>query len=314
MKIDRLLAMTVLLLNRKKMSAKELADRFQVSTKTIYRDMEALSGAGIPVFAHQGTTGGFEIMEHYTISRQVLSLEELRSLLAAVKGIHTALDDSKLADLLEKVKAMLNKTERDRLDISGEAITFDFNPWGQGQAVRDKVNALKEAIAASRLVTIRYTNMNGSDSEREVEPASLILKGNVWYLLAYCKLRADFRIFRLSRICEWQVHPRLFEARKAPPIDSYSWDSAWSADNKVAGVILIFRPEVKHRVGDSYFPEQVEYLEGGTMRVTGEFNADEWFYSQLLSYGNKVKVEGPAAVVKELKRRAAQIVDQYAEI
>lgn len=105
------------------------------------------------------------------------------------------MDDKRIAGLLEKVKAMLHSSEKERLDHDGEAIVFDFNPWGQGPAARNKVAVLKQAIEAACKVALVYTNLNGVQCERVIEPISLILKGYVWYLHAYCTLRGDFASF-----------------------------------------------------------------------------------------------------------------------
>jgi predicted DNA-binding transcriptional regulator YafY len=313
-KIDRLLAMTVLLLNRKRISAKELSERFEVSTKTIYRDMEVLNQAGIPVYAHQGTTGGFEIMEHYTISRQFLSLEELRSVLAAVRGVRNVLDDDRrLGNLLEKVQTMLNKSEKEHMERSGNSIVFDFNPWAQAPTVKLKVNQLQQAIEQSRKTKIRYINMNGTESDRTIEPLGLILKGTVWYLHAFCNLRGDFRVFRLSRVYEIDILTECFERRQAPSLESYSWEPEWS-NSTIRGVVMTFHPDMKYRVGDTFIPEQMTVLPCGSIRVQGEFAEDEWFYSKLLSFGDKVKVEEPVEMAKELKERVRKILELYKDI
>ncbi|BBH23595.1 DeoR family transcriptional regulator [Paenibacillus baekrokdamisoli] len=310
MKIDRLLAMTVLLLNRKRVSAKELADRFEVSTKTIYRDMETLNQAGIPIVAHQGILGGFEIMEPYTIARQFLTLNEITAIIAAVKGIATAVDDSMLTNLLDKVQAMLSKMDRIDAEQQGTGMVFDFNPWGQSAAAREKVNTWRQAIEETRKVKIQYLNMNGVESERVVEPAALIMKGNLWYLHAYCNLRQDFRVFRLSRVQDLQMLTEHFERRPAPSLDGYAWDSEWSKDSK-REVILTFHPKVRYRVVDSFPPDWVTELEDGSVQVKGELLEDEWLYGTLLSYGDKVKVEQPTSVVEEVVSRAQKIIERY---
>ncbi|MFX3636620.1 MAG: helix-turn-helix transcriptional regulator [Candidatus Pristimantibacillus sp.] len=310
MKIDRLLAMTVLLLNHERISAKELADRFEVSTKTIYRDMEALNQSGIPIVAHQGTSGGFEIMEHYTINRQYLTLAEISSLVAAVKGIHSALNDDMIANLLDKVTALLSRADRKETEKHGAGIVFDFNPWGQGPLVRDKVNLLKQAIEETRQVEFDYTNMNGTASSRVVEPAALILKGHLWYLQAYCTLRQEFRVFRLSRVHKEVIGKKSFERRQAPSLEGYSWDPAWSSGTDVA-MVLTFHPQVRHRIEDTFSPDQVSILDNGFLQVKGLFTADEWFYGMLLSYGDDVKVEHPAAVAEEIVKRAHKIIERY---
>lgn len=310
MKIDRLLAMTVLLLNRKRVSARELADRFEVSTKTIYRDMDTLAAAGIPIFAQQGTAGGFEIMEQFTISRQYLSLTEITSIVSAVKGISNALDDETYAGLHEKVKSLLTQSDKRLSEQQGEGIIFDLNPWGQGPEARNKVNVLKGAIEETRLVRLTYMNMNGTVTTRELEPYSLILKGNIWYVQGYCRLRLDFRVFRLSRMQELDILLGTFERREIPSLDRYDWDSEWDKKEKTE-ISLLFQPQVRYRVGDSFPTNQVTVLEDGSLRLQGEFTMDEWFYGMLLSYGDNVKIEKPSFVIKEILQRAQNIIQLY---
>jgi predicted DNA-binding transcriptional regulator YafY len=303
--------MTVLLLNRGRISAKELADRFEVSTKTIYRDMDTLSQAGVPILAHQGTTGGFEIMEQYTISRQYLSLEEISSIIAAVKGIGTAVDDAAYANLHEKVKTLLHQPEKHQEGIRGDSLIFDLNPWGQGPEARQKVNLFKEAIDETRMVQFSYVNMNGSETERMVEPYALLLKGNVWYLQAYCLLREQFRVFRLSRVQQLQSLADSFERRQVPSLDGYAWDLDWSKNTADTEVTLIFRPQVRHRVGDSFHSDLVTVLDDGSLRVKGKLTVDEWFFGMLLSYGDQVKIEQPAYIAEQLIQRAKNIIGRY---
>ncbi|WP_342778493.1 YafY family protein [Paenibacillus sinopodophylli] len=302
--------MTVLLLNRGRISAKELAERFEVSTKTIYRDMDTLSQAGIPIFAHQGTAGGFEIMEQYTISRQYLSLSEISSIIAVVKGLGTAMDDKFYVGLQNKVEALLHKSDKSQDGHGSNSLVFDLNPWGQGPAAREKVNVFRQAIEEKSLAQFSYMNMNGSESERAVEPYALILKGNVWYLHAYCMLREQFRVFRLSRVQKLKRLEQRFERREAPALDSYTWDSEWPGQT-LAEVTLLFRSEVGYRVRDSFHPDMVTLQGDGTLRVAGNLTVDEWLYGMVLSYGNQVKVEQPSYVAEEIVRRAYQIIASY---
>ncbi|GIO68878.1 YafY family protein [Paenibacillus sp. FSL M7-1455] len=310
MKIDRVLAMTVLLLNRGRISAKELADRFEVSTKTIYRDMDTLSRAGIPVAAYPGASGGFELMEHYTISRQHLTFDEIASIFAAVKGVKVALDDRALDGLLEKVGALLRRPGSGQGAAYSEKLLFDLNPWGQGKDARGKLGLLRQAMEQSRRVRLQYINMNGTDSGRVVEPGRLILKGNVWYVQAYCLLRGDFRSFRLSRIQGIEVLDERFEPRELPPQEQYDWKPDWS-EAAAVGVTLRFSAAVRHRVGDAFDHHQVHVLEDGSLRVQGDFPLDEWFYGMILSYGGHVVIEEPAQAAEEVVRRAEHILRLY---
>lgn len=310
MKIDRLLAMTVLLLNRGRVSSKELADRFEVSTKTIYRDMETLNQSGIPIVAHQGISGGFEIMEPYAMARQFLTLSEIEAIVAAVKGIHTAMEDRMIGTLLDKVKALLSRGDRLHMEQQGAEIVFDFNPWGQGPAARDKVNSLRKAIVQTNKVEFKYLNMSGTESKRVVEPLALILKGYLWYLQAYCTLRNEFRVFRLSRIQELLLLEQSFVRKQAPSLEGYAWESDWSNAN-VQEMTFLFHSKVQYRVCDTFDPAQVTRGEDGSLRVKGSFAEDEWLYGMLLSYGAQVKVEEPHHVAEEVVNRARKIIERY---
>lgn len=310
MKIDRLLAITVLLLNRQRISAKELATRFEVSTKTIYRDIDTLSQAGIPIVAHQGTTGGFEIMEQYTIARQFLTLSEIDAMISAVKGMTTVFDDQMFATLLDKVQALLRPADRMLTHSPSSRIVFDFNPWGQNPATRDKVNVLREAITNTYKVNLHYLNTNGIESERIVEPSSLILKGYVWYLYGYCTLRKEFRLFRLSRILELQCTDQTFVPATMPNWDNHQWSSETNEEQRQE-VTLLFNAEVRYRLGDVFDYSEMTVLPDGDIEVRGAFVIDEWFYSMILGYGDHVQIQSPPALITELIQRAQKIIDRY---
>lgn len=313
MKIDRLLAITVLLLNRQRISAKELADRFEVSVKTIYRDIDALGQAGIPVVAHKGASGGFEIMEEYTLHRQLLSIKEMAAILAAIKGAASALDDGLLEHLLEKMEALIGKMEQGQSGYAKAGVVFDFRPWGQSSAALEKIHSIKQAIERALPMRITYSNREGDGSERIIEPYKLILKGQLWYLQAFCTLKNEFRVFRLSRITSYHILDFPFVPRKPPQLDKYAWDSEWSKENE-RELLFTFHPIVRSRIEDTYPPDYVTILDDGLIQVKGKFIVDEWFYGNLLSFGGMVKVEQPAEIALELTRRAQQIIEQYSNV
>ncbi|WP_145038800.1 YafY family protein [Paenibacillus sp. Y412MC10] len=311
MKIDRLLAITVLLLNRGRLSAKELADRFEVSSKTIYRDMDTLCQAGIPIVAHQGITGGFEIMEHYMIDKYWLSAEEMSTLVTAVKGLSCALEDPQMGMLLEKVKALLSRVEQGLGDeYRKEPVVMDFQPWGQRQGLKPAVGLLKQAIHDKRRVQMEYIDVEGSAERRTIEPASLFLKGNVWYVQAYCLEREDFRLFRLSRMQDIKMLSEAYEPRPWPGRERLEWDSSWS-NAREQETVLLFEAAARQRVADMFPPEQVTVNPDGSLRVHVLYKLDEWFYGMILSFGDQVLVELPGEAAEEVKRRAKRMLLRY---
>ncbi len=313
MRIDRLLAMTVLLLSRGRVSAAELAERFEVSTKTIYRDMETLNQAGIPIVAHQGSTGGFEIMQQYTIHRQFLTLDEITSVVAAVKGIGTVLDDRAMGNLLGKVQSMLSKQDIRETEQKGARFVFDFNPWGQGVGARAKFDMLRQAAEESRLIQFRYSSINGKETERVAEPLTLILKGPLWYLYGYCRLREEFRVFRLTRMQDIRVISETVPRRPAPELkEQFRWEPQWSG-GKAQHVVIHFSPKVRYRVLDVFDPTSVEILKDGSLKVSCPYLIDDWFYGLMLSFGADARIEQPAEAAAEIRRRAEKITALYTE-
>lgn len=311
MKIDRLLAITVLLLNRGRLSAKELADRFEVSSKTIYRDMDTLCQAGIPIVAHQGITGGFEIMEHYMIDKYWLSAEEMSTLVTAVKGLSSVLEDPQMGMLLEKVKALLRRVEQGLGDeYRKEPVVMDFQPWGQRQGLKPAVGLLKRAIHDKRRVQMEYIDAEGSAERRTIEPASLFLKGNVWYVQAFCLEREDFRLFRLSRMQDIKMLSEAYEPRPWPGKERLEWDSSWS-NAREQETVLLFEAAARQRVADMFPPEQVTVNPDGSLRVHVLYKLDEWFYGMILSFGDQVLVELPGEAAEEVKRRAKRMLLRY---
>lgn len=312
MKIDRLLAITVLLLNRGRLSAKELADRFEVSSKTIYRDMDTLCQAGIPIVAHQGITGGFEIMEHYMIDKYWLSAEEMSTLVTAVKGLSCALEDQQMGILLEKVKALLHRVEQGLGDeYRREPVVMDFQPWGQRQGLKPAVSLLKKAIQKKRRVVMEYIDNRGNAERRAIEPASLILKGNIWYVQAFCLEREDHRLFRLSRMQDITMLSETYEPRPWSGKERLEWDSSWSSALEQE-TVLLFEAAARQRVADMFPPEQVTVNPDGSLRVQALYKLDEWFYGMILSFGNQVLIEQPCEAAEEVKRRARLIMQRYA--
>ncbi|VTR53406.1 Proteasome accessory factor C [Actinobacillus pleuropneumoniae] len=311
MKIDRLLAITVLLLNRGRLSAKELADRFEVSSKTIYRDMDTLCQAGIPIVAHQGITGGFEIMEHYMIDKYWLSAEEMSTLVTAVKGLSSALEDPQMGMLLEKIKALLRRVEQGLGDeYRKEPVVMDFQPWGQRQGLKPAVGLLKQAIHDKRRVQMEYIDAEGGAERRTIEPVSLFLKGNVWYVQAFCLEREDFRLFRLSRMQDIKMLSEAYEPRPWPGKERLEWDSSWS-NAREQETVLLFEAAARQRVADMFPPEQVTVNPDGSLRVHVLYKLDEWFYGMILSFGDQVLVELPGEAAEEVKRRAKRMLQRY---
>ncbi len=250
MKIDRMLTIIVILLNRSRISAKELAEKFEVSVRTVYRDIEAINMAGIPIISYPGNNGGFGIMENYKLNHQLLTLNNLYSILSALKGINSTLEDVELESSIEKLRNLIPQDKTHHLDLHMEQIIIGMPPWAYTSKQKQLVKKnIRNTITQSQLITITYRNYTNATSTRQIEPMSLVFKGYTWYLFAYCHLKTDFRVFRISRIIDLQVEDVRFKRREK------SYQEIEEASKKLVSLTCItlkFAPQVRTRVEDIF--------------------------------------------------------------
>lgn len=308
MKIDRMLAIIVMLLNRDRVSAKELSEKFEVSVRTIYRDIDAINLAGIPIISYSGNNGGFGIMENYKIDHQLLTLKDMFTMLTALKGINTTLENIELETAIEKVSSLIPKEKTEDLKIHFEQIVLDIMPWGYRQKHKNQVKEIHEAVIHNKLIKFLYTNIKGVKTERVVEPMTLLFKGYVWYLFAFCHERNDYRIFRLSRIRSLVVLEKVFNRREK----TYHEFMHNSEKNiKDIDLVLKFTPEMRIKVEEIFDEEQIDLQENGFLIVKASWPEDDWIYATILSFGENVEVIKPVYVKEKIKEKAKNILKVY---
>lgn len=308
MRIDRMLGIIVLLLNRDKISAKKLSERFEVSVRTIYRDIESINMAGIPIVSHAGSKGGFGILENYRLDRQILSIEDMTSIITALKGVGTSLGDNDLDNIAEKILSLVPREKIETVNKHFEEIVIDIAAWGFREKSKEYLKILQSAISENYLVKFSYRNMRGEILQRIVEPMTVIFKGYAWYLFAFCKARNDYRLFRLSRMDNLEIVNQKFQRRNISYKEYFS-----NPENIVTTVDLVlkFSPEVRIRV-EEYFEEGVvKYTSDGSMIVSISFPEDEWVYSTILSFGEYVEVISPPHIRKIVSEKADKISSIY---
>jgi len=233
MKINRLLEITLILLNKKSVTAQELAERFNVSTRTIYRDIDELSAAGVPVFTNKGSGGGISLLENFAISKAMLTEHERDSVLLALKTLQ-ATKYPEIEAILEKIGAVFKKT------AAADWVHIDFSPWGSGPNEENKFLNIKKAILETKVVTFDYINADGILSHRQVEPMQLDFKGQAWYMWGYCKTRRDFRTFRISRIRNLSITDESFKRR---PLENVIDEEPAIVPKNLVTLKLRFQPE-----------------------------------------------------------------------
>lgn len=308
MKIERLLAIVVLLLNRRRTTAKELAMHFEVSVRTIYRDIATLNGAGIPVVASQGHEGGLAIPDGYKLSRQLLSARDLEALLATLRGVNQAMVNRDLQRIIDTLDNLLLKDAQTGNATPHQSLLVDITPWGPTSTSEEIIRTLQRAVDNALLLDFSYTNAAGLASRRTVEPHTLVYKSYAWYLIAYCRLRQDFRLFRLSRITKVNLRQEPFLRREVgDPQRFFTFDCAPSQM-----VVLRFAPRARARVEDTFPGTELISDDSGFLTANLYLPDDPWLFSVLLGFGADLEILSPDDWRQRMKKIADDMKNLYA--
>ena len=301
MQIHRLVAMIYLLLERKRMTAKELAEHFEVSTRTVYRDVEALSQSGIPIYASKGQGGGISLTEQFVLNKSVLTVEERQGVLSALQGLH-AVQAGEAKAALEKLSALLGGQQEDWIEV-------DFSSWGGNNRIDQRFALLRQAIFDRQLVSFHYDASGQAGAWRVVEPMKLVCRGHDWYLLGWCRLREDHRYFKLSRMAELTLTAEHFERRSLPQAQPGETETA--LEGPMVELSLRLRPEMVYRLRDDFGQLSVQEAADGWQQVKVETPWGEWLYPYLLAYGDMLEVLAPEAVREEMISRLQKAWQRY---
>lgn len=308
MKIDRLVGILVLLLRKDRVQAKELAERFGVSVRTILRDVDAINLAGIPIVTYQGGGGGISIAQGYRLDKSVLTDDDMAAIISTLRGIDGAVKGSHDI-LIEKLKNVLPSQQLEALDKKLKQLVIDLSPWYGTAGVKEKLAVIRKAIKDSQVIRFSYADFEGRKTERTVEPHSLMLKAQSWYLCAWCRLRGDFRFFKVSRIKQLAECGETFTPREAPPL-SVPEDSEWYKAGNPVALELVFIKELESLVTE-WFGDDVQTADDGSLLVRCTLPESDWLYGYLLSFGMGVEVISPPHIRTKLADIAKEIYEKY---
>ncbi len=299
MKNARLFEILYLLIEKREITAGELARRLEVSERTIYRDVDALSAAGIPVFTQKGQGGGIRLMDQFVLDKALLSREQQDEILFALQAI-LATGGAEEGETLSRLSALFRKEGGDWLEV-------DFTDWGSGAAERETFTLVKRAILARRPLSFTYYSSAGEKSRRAVEPARLVFKSGCWYLSAYCRIRQDWRIFRLARMED----PTLEEESCPPRHPPERLEVPSPGGEQGTELRLRFQPSAAWRVQDYFHPKQITRESDSHLLVNCNFPEDQWLLSFLLSFGSQLEVLSPGYWRDILVREGKKFLEVY---
>lgn len=299
MQVSRLFQIVYLLMQKGRLSARELAEHLEVSPRTVYRDVETLSAAGIPVYAVQGKMGGIQLLPEFVLQKSWFSQSEQSDILAAVQTLSAA-QVPEADSVLDKLAGLFRRSGPQWVEV-------ELADWG-GENIR-KFNLLKTAVLHRRIVSFDYYNAKNQRSHRTAEPLQLYFKHRAWYLRAWCRQKQAPRLFKLNRMRDLSLTDRCFEERplgELPPEQP-----AGPAGHSLLRLVLRIEAQAAYRVFDEFGDSQVSPNQDGSFTCTADYINDQWLYGYLLGYGPLLTVLEPAGVREHLKELIQKTWEKY---
>ena len=294
MKDNRLFRILYYILEKEKVTANELADKFEVSIRTIYRDIDSISSVGVPIFTTQGKGGGIKMDNEFILNKSLFDANEKEQIIAALQGLEKT-NEAYKSELITKLSALFKIKNSNWIEI-------DFTSWESNNTYQDLFNTLKIAIINKNIISFSYNSSKGEKINREVKPIRLLFKEQDWYLYAFCLLRNDFRYFKLSRIRDLEVLAINYEDN----FENEVLKKELKYEN-IVNIKLKFDKSVAFRVYDEF--KAIEEDEKGNLYVEIKIPNNYKLYNYIFSFGSNVEILEP----KEIRNQFKNIIDELAK-
>ena len=299
MKIERLIGILSILLQREKVTAPELAKQFEVSRRTIQRDIESLCRAGIPISTTQGAGGGISIMEGYRVDRTVLTTPEMQAILSGLRSLDSVSGTRRYAQLMEKLSAGTGE-----LVPGSSHMLIDLSSWYK-TSLPPKIELIQEAIEQYRAIRFTYFSPK-EESVRTVEPCYLVFHWSAWYVWGWCQMRKDFRLFKLNRMTGLTAGDP-FPPRSSP-LPDLEPERVFPIKYQVT---VLFDPTCRWRLVEEYGTNRFTVEPDGKLRFTGGFPDADSVLSWVLTFGDKAELLEPEELRKQLGALTKTLADRY---
>ena len=297
MKDNRLFRILYYILEKGKVTASELADKFEVSVRTIYRDIDSISSSGIPIYALQGKGGGIEIAEDFVLSKSLLSENEKQQIMSALQGLDNTTTQHE-NELLTKLSALFKMKNTSWIEV-------DFNNWQNNKMYEKTFNDIKYAILSKNIISFTYFSSNEKETNRSVKSVRLLFKSQDWYLYAFCLFRNDFRYFKLSRIKNLEIYTEKFDDNFEDVILKKEMPHENTVNIKVK-----FDRKVAFRVYDELNGEITEDNDGNLyteIEIPNDYN----LYNYIFSFGDGAEVLEPKEIRMQIKEMINKMAEKY---
>ncbi|MEC0301782.1 helix-turn-helix transcriptional regulator [Terribacillus saccharophilus] len=305
MKLERLISIIYKLLNHEVLSASMLAEEFQVSTRTIYRDIDVICAAGIPVISYQGNKGGYGILDGYKMDRSLLGSYDVDSLITVLSSLATVFEDERAQGTIERLQTIGEEHQNQNLSV-------DFESY---RTEPEALRQLRSGITERKVVRFDYINAQNERTTRDMEPLRLHYKYSNWYINGFCRKRQGYREFRLSRMLNLSLTQETFQPHEEVPKEDYTSDNIWA--NKVSDVVVKVKQEALAEALDQFHKVDKQFHADGSMTIripVYEPLKARWLWSILLSFSSGAEVVEPYGLRVLLKEKLQNTIKLYEEV
>ncbi len=302
MKTSRLFQIIYILLDRKSITANELAEKFEVSVRTIYRDIETLIESGIPIYTTQGKGGGIALMNQFILNKSLLLDKEQNEILFSLQSLSVT-NYPETSDILAKLSHLFQKSEIKWIEV-------DFSTWGSDTKSKEYFTLFKQAILDRQVLSFHYVNSNGEKSLRRVLATKLLFKEKAWYLEGLCLEKVAKRTFKINRMAKISLTSEIYD--NIEELEDTNLNNLLNDDSiEEVELVLKVSPKVSYRIYDEFKEEQITIENDGFYKISTSHFKGEWLYGYLLSYGNYLEVIEPKDIRNEMKNRIQHMMNQY---
>ncbi|RRJ66149.1 YafY family transcriptional regulator [Paenibacillus oralis] len=305
MKLERLISIIYKLLNHEVLSASMLAEEFQVSQRTIYRDIDVICAAGFPVVSYQGTNGGYGIMDGYKMDKSLLGSYDVNALITVLRSLSTVFEDERAQGTIERLQTI--GPEHRATNLSVDLETRQTEP--------DALRHLRTAVTRRNIVRFDYINANNERTTRDMEPLRLHFKHRNWYVYGFCRTRRDYREFRLSRMLNLFLTQETFEPHDEMPNEAANSNKRWQG--RLEEVVIRVGPEALAEVMDQFGQADKQFHDDGSMTLripVYQPLGARWLWAILLSFGSGAEVLEPPELRSILKEQLQNALKNYEEV
>lgn len=307
MKFEIMMNILFEMMSKKIVSAKYLAQKYEVSVRTIYRYISALEMAGVPLYTTRGSAGGFSIIDTYRISSSFLTKTEFEQTINVISAILSGVPNKVLDSVLNKLKSTA-KHEYSNYNLTAGNLIIDAGPWGDAIGYKGKMSVVSQCIENQTLLEITYHDRNGIITKREIEPHIIIFKQGLWYAYAYCRLRQDFRFFKIGRIESAKVLSVNFSRREI--VENDLTLDFWNNNTLAEMIEMEIDPKIVSDIEEWIGIENVKN-DNGKFIARAKLPFDNGLISKIMSYGNNLKVIKPKELIYRIKNISKSILDSY---